>query len=35
MNQEALIPDRWIKIIDKIWKDEILYCDDKKIIPAA
>jgi transposase len=29
------LSNKWIKIIYKMWKDEILYCDDKKIIPAA
>lgn len=29
------LSNKWVKIIYKIWKDEILYCEDKKIAPAA
>ena len=29
------LSNKWIKIIYKLWKDEILYCEDKKIASSA
>jgi transposase len=29
------LSNKWIKVIFKIWKDEIFYEEDKKLAPAA
>lgn len=29
------LSNKWVKVIYKIWKDEIFYCEEKKILAAA